>query len=768
MHDTRKSGSFYFAAFLCLWSTSFTIASAQQTKQPFTLADEIGLTLFGPAQGGPPELHLSPDGNYFAVWSERGRLNLNIVEDSLRFYRRQDVEDFLKRSRVSQPPSPVWVANRSGKEGRIISDWHWLNDSSGVALLERRSYLGDKRLLVADLRKKTIEHLTSATEMVKTFEVCDRNHYVYTVADPADRERIESEHRTTAVVGTGRHIDELLFEADPNVLRWLWHRTYLWAVIDGKRFAVKSNGAPLVIPDWAPLALSPDGRTLVTQVEVPEAPESWGSLYEPSFASSPYRIRPGQPAHQYVRVNLQTGSIQTLTGAPISNDAGWWVYSNPSWSSDGQAILLPGTFLKSKDNKRSRPCVAVVDLSSDNRTCVETLKGRTETGVDFEEGYHPIADTRFVGGDKQRVMVIFTDKYLSLQGATEYRRATDGTWQIVSQNMGNPEVSELGFEVAVKQSFNEPPLLVAANKRASRIVWDPNPQLKNLDLPQATVYTWRTKEGQELKAGLFKPNNYKPGQRYPLVIQTHGFVESQFRPSGVFPTAFAAEALAATGIAVLQVQEDCPGAVPSEGPCAVSEYEAVVNQLVSEGLADPERIGIIGFSRTCFYVMEALTIGSLHLKAASITDGVMEDYVGYILLGGPGSGSEKEANVMMGAPPFREGLQQWLKRSPGFNLDKVTAPLLVVAGSPLSLLGMWQPYAGLQYLHKPVDLIMLHTLEHPYTNPAVRIASQGGSVDWFRFWLQDYEDPDPTKKEQYERWRGLKKMQEENDKKAAN
>jgi len=41
--------------------------------------------------------------------------------------------------------------------------------------------------------------------------------------------------------------------------------------------------------------------------------------------------------------------------------------------------------------------------------------------------------------------------------------------------------------------------------------------------------------------------------------------------------------------------------------------------------------------------------------------------------------------------------------------------------------------------------------------------SQGGSVDWFRFWLQDYEDPDPAKKEQYERWRGLKKMQEENE-----
>jgi hypothetical protein len=112
------------------------------------------------------------------------------------------------------------------------------------------------------------------------------------------------------------------------------------------------------------------------------------------------------------------------------------------------------------------------------------------------------------------------------------------------------------------------------------------------------------------------------------------------------------------------------------------------------------------------------------------------------------------------------GLQQWLKLSPGFNLDKVNSPLMVVGEGPYSLLTMWAPYAGLHSLHKPVDIIMLNTDEHTLTNPAMRIASQGGSVDWFRFWLQNYEDPDPAKKEHYERWRGLRKMQEENEKKA--
>ena len=248
---------------------------------------------------------------------------------------------------------------------------------------------------------------------------------------------------------------------------------------------------------------------------------------------------------------------------------------------------------------------------------------------------------------------------------------------------------------------------------------NPNPQLKSIELGQASVYRWKDKEGKEWKGSLYKPSNYKTGQRYPLVIQTHGFSESSFRPSGIYPTAFAARALAATGIVVLQVQESCPPqAQAEEGPCAVAGYESGANQLVSDGLVDPEEIGIIGFSRTCFCVMETLTTGSLHLKAASITDGVMATYLQYMTWG---AGVARDAEILIGAKLFGEGLQQWLKRSPGFNLDKVNAPLVIVAGEQRSgLLLMWEPYAGLRYLHKPVDLIILNTGEHVLTNPAVR------------------------------------------------
>ena len=87
-------------------------------------------------------------------------------------------------------------------------------------------------------------------------------------------------------------------------------------------------------------------------------------------------------------------------------------------------------------------------------------------------------------------------------------------------------------------------------------------------------------------------------------------------------------------------------------------------------------------------------------------------------------------------------------------MDRVTAPVQVVT-TRRAVLDMWEPYATLRYLNKPVDLIVLNSGEHVLTNPAVRLASQGGTVD-FVVLDSGYRDPDPRKSEQYERWEHLR------------
>src|SRR6266566_2908623 len=92
-----------------LMDMGFTIAFAQQAVQPFAVKDDIELTRFNP---DPTQaIRFSPDSHYFAVYTERGRLDLNRCESSLRFYQSKEVNDFLNRSDGAMLPVPVWVVS---------------------------------------------------------------------------------------------------------------------------------------------------------------------------------------------------------------------------------------------------------------------------------------------------------------------------------------------------------------------------------------------------------------------------------------------------------------------------------------------------------------------------------------------------------------------------------------------------------------------------------------------------------------------------------
>jgi hypothetical protein len=68
----------------------------------------------------------------------------------------------------------------------------------------------------------------------------------------------------------------------------------------------------------------------------------------------------------------------------------------------------------------------------------------------------------------------------------------------------------------------------------------------------------------------------------------------------------------------------------------------------------------------------------------------------------------------------------------------------------------------LKWLKKPVELLNFYPAgEHELVRPWQRITSQQTAVDWYCFWLKGAEDPDPTKSEQYARWRALRELQKQ-------
>jgi hypothetical protein len=196
----------------------------------------------------------------------------------------------------------------------------------------------------------------------------------------------------------------------------------------------------------------------------------------------------------------------------------------------------------------------------------------------------------------------------------------------------------------------------------------------------------------------------------------------------------------------------------------VAGCEGAIEHFATTGLVDREKVGIIGFSATGLSVEYLLTHSEGSITAALVADNMDGGYFQYTLVD---SGLRAFFEAEIGAAPFGKGLEVWMRETPGFNADRVRAPLrMEIDSGPIDeVLLQWEMFSNLRYLRKPVELFVIPNIEHGahiLQNPAQRMASQGGSVDWFCFWLKGEEDPDPSKAGQYVRWRELKTLQTQN------
>ena len=275
-----------------------------------------------------------------------------------------------------------------------------------------------------------------------------------------------------------------------------------------------------------------------------------------------------------------------------------------------------------------------------------------------------------------------------------------------------------------------------------------------------------------LTAGLYWPLDFRRGEKRPLVIQTHGFDANRFSPDGFSTTGYAAQPLAASGMFVVQAHhcvERCDTGKRQnlrEGERIVESWQSLIDHLEALGFIDRSRIGLQGYSRSCFHQLYFLTHSSDPIAAMMCADGVDFSYLQYLTFGPGNPGLIAEYQAHNGGAPFGPDLKTWMEQAPGFNLDRIKTPSRFVAlteGS--SLIEEWEPFAGLLLQGKPTELFYIPGASHNIIRPWDRIASQQGSVDWFRFWLQGFERSEPiteaqeTQRDvanQYTLWRKLR------------
>jgi dipeptidyl aminopeptidase/acylaminoacyl peptidase len=305
------------------------------------------------------------------------------------------------------------------------------------------------------------------------------------------------------------------------------------------------------------------------------------------------------------------------------------------------------------------------------------------------------------------------------------------------------------------------------NHQKLRVLVDLNPEFKNLKLSPSTRIEWRNKYGEPGYGYLVKPLGYEPGKRYPLIVTTYESWNGFLR--GGVGDEFPIQVFAANGFAVLDFTDrhhDIPP--PKNGDfqqtlkmltSPVASLEAALHRLDDLGIIDPKRAGITGLSHGAEITVFAISHSDLFHAASVSTANGFDPYFYYL-----GGRTWDETFARMGLDGVLEGpsLERWREVSPALNAAHIRAPLLSNAPDSEFLISL-QEITTLQELGRPVEMFIYPNELHIKRQPMHRYEVYERNVDWFRYWLQDYEDPAAAKAEQYSRWRELRKLQSAQD-----
>lgn len=326
-------------------------------------------------------------------------------------------------------------------------------------------------------------------------------------------------------------------------------------------------------------------------------------------------------------------------------------------------------------------------------------------------------------------------------------------------NGGRDRFSTCGISASalacVSAEANQPPQLeridLATGQR--RVLFAPNADLmKDMAAVQVHLLRWSGADGQVFTGQFFQTPAAK-GKRSPLFLTYYsctGFLRGGMGDEWPLAT------LAERGIASLCI--NAPPGYPLDAlkryDLGLSAVQSIVQKLASKGTVDPAKVGMGGLSFGSEVTMWAVTHSHL-LAAASITSTLIEpNYYLFDTLRGDAFFAELKKSWGLGAPT--ETPDRWRVISPMYQLDRIDAPILFQMPEQeyLYSLGLTLPLVR----DKRADLYVFPNETHQKFQPRHKLAAYERNLDWFCFWLQDYEDADPAKATQYKHWRQMREL----------
>ncbi len=296
----------------------------------------------------------------------------------------------------------------------------------------------------------------------------------------------------------------------------------------------------------------------------------------------------------------------------------------------------------------------------------------------------------------------------------------------------------------VMQTANTPPeAFIAKLGDASPVqISQANEDIAKLSVGKTELIKWKSKDGREIEGLLTYPVGYQAGTKVPFILNIHGgpagvFSHSYIGGRGVYPLA----TFAARGYAILRANPRGSSGYGVEFRRANfkdwggRDYEDLmtgVDRVIEMGVADPDRLGVMGWSYGGFMTSWIVT-QTKRFKVASAGAPVTN------LMSFNGT-----ADIPAFVPDYF-GDQSWeipevyAKHSAMFNVKGVSTPTMIQQGDadvrvPISQ--GYEFYNALKQQGVPARMIVFPRQPHGLTEPKMQIAAMHSNLDWFEKYLK--------------------------------
>jgi len=320
------------------------------------------------------------------------------------------------------------------------------------------------------------------------------------------------------------------------------------------------------------------------------------------------------------------------------------------------------------------------------------------------------------------------------------RQLTDGT-HLVVPGWSIARGGQVTFQVDEPTRFGDVwTLTPGASAAPTRVTGHFDGLDRDFAMPRQEKIEWKAADGTTIEGILFYPIGYEAGRRYPLVVQLHaGPMESDKFGAGpglllnYFPV------LTAKGYAVLR-----PNYRGSTGYGAAflrdvnngyfhnmaTDVLAGVDHLVQTGVADPQRLVVMGVSAGGTLTQKLVTITD-RFKAASAAAGVSD----WTSLWGQTDNTAFRRTWFNGTP-WQAGapIDQFWASSPVKDVANVKTPTLLFAGESdarVPLAQALEMFRALKSHNVPTHLYVGPREGHLWQDPRHLLYKANVELEWF-------------------------------------